>query len=137
MTDRTWEVWIRYCHEYNLGYRGFVFLECSLDYFGYNCNKYAHTKFELGKLRKFKLFNKVVLSFENLCERLDDLFRNNSFIVYNPEDGDVVQSLIVKSSIMPLTLLVGVKVDLNIKKWGRGSCFLLFLFLLPQVIWGI
>ena len=58
----------------------------------------------------------MVLSFEKLCERLDDFFRNISFIVYNPEDGDVVKSLIVKSSVMPLTLLVGVKVDLNIKK---------------------
>ena len=79
----------------------------------------------------------MVLSSEKLCERLDDFLRNISFTVYNPEDGDVVKSLIVKSSVMPLTLLVGVKVDLNIKKWGRGSCFLLFLFLLPQVIWGI
>ena len=58
----------------------------------------------------------MVLSFEKLCERLDDFFRNISFIVYNPEDGDDVKSLIVKSSVMPLTLLVGVKVDLNIKK---------------------
>jgi hypothetical protein len=58
----------------------------------------------------------VVLTFEKLCERLDDFFRNISFIVYNPEDGDDVKSLIVKSSVMPLTLLVGVKVDLNIKK---------------------
>jgi hypothetical protein len=58
----------------------------------------------------------VVLSSEKLCERLDDFLRNISFIVYNPEDGDVVKSLIVKSSVMPLTLLVGVKVDLNIKK---------------------
>jgi hypothetical protein len=32
------------------------------------------------------------------------------------KDGDVVKSLIVKSSVMPLTLLVGVRVDLNIKK---------------------
>ena len=58
----------------------------------------------------------MVLSFEKLCERLDDFFRNISFIVYNTEDGYVVKSLIVKSSVMPLTLLVGVKVDLNIKK---------------------
>ena len=58
----------------------------------------------------------MVLTFEKLCERLDDFFRNISFIVYNPEDGDDVKSLIVKSSVMPLTLLVGVKVDLNIKK---------------------
>jgi hypothetical protein len=57
-----------------------------------------------------------VLSSEKLCERLDDFLRNISFTVYNPEDGDVVKSLIVKSSVMPLTLLVGVKVDLNIKK---------------------
>jgi hypothetical protein len=42
-------------------------------------------------------------------------FRNISFIVYNSEDGDVVIFFILKSSVMPFPLTIGVKVDLNIK----------------------